>query len=145
MLNQTKMMEPLSATNVELGGESPGFLHSLNNEVESALKEFGADIIFLLIEKWERDLEVARADGKLTIERLLGHYVCLKISAHHLKRRYERDYDWDNPVMKDRIRNFNSKVKEARRNYYVAKRRVEGEHGSECDCRGCRCIKEFGR
>jgi len=143
MLNQIKMMEPSSAINVELGG-SLSFLESIDAEVEALANDLGADIIFLLIDKWDADLERAERDGRLTADTLLGHYIRLKISLHHVARRYERDYGWscelNDSVLRQRIAGLKNKTKEARRNYYVAKHRYEGEHRSNCSCRGCRCI-----
>lgn len=146
MLNQTKTMEPFSATDVEQVG-STTLLDSLAAEVEAAANQLGSEIIFLLIEKWELDIAKAEEEGRLSVQELLHHYVRLKISLHHVRRHYERYDDWPcsqtASVHYQRLINLKDKAKEARRKYYVAKQRYEGEHRTGCDCRGCRCIGKF--
>jgi len=149
MLNQTNQMEPSFATAVEPAGELPEFLSAFNAEISAQADSMIDEIIFRLLDKWEDDMARLRAEDKLSMNDLLGHYVRLKISLHHLKRRYDRDFSWpsracdmdsDRKVL-SRINSLSYKTKEARREYYVAKRRYEGEHERECTCRGCRCIK----
>jgi hypothetical protein len=140
-------MDPSSAIHVGKVGK-PDFLASIDDEVEDALNSLGADIIFLLIEKWESDIARATELDKVTAEELLNHYVRLKISMHHLKRKFELDYFWSpcDPHGADfekKLIGLSDKVKEARRNYYVAKQRYEGQHEGTCSCRGCRCIGSF--
>ncbi len=142
MLSQTKMMEPSSATNVELVGS---ILADIEREVEEAANQFGVEIILLLIDKWESDMQTAMANNIVDTDMLLGHYVRMKISLHHLKRKMERDWFSNDNIAKtieERVRNLGYKTKEARRNYYVAKRRFE-EHRDDCSCRGCRCVGSF--
>lgn len=146
MLNQIKTMEPFSATGVEQVGNNP-FLDSLAAEVEAAANKLGPEIIFLLVDKWEGDMVRLQEEGRLSMNELLHHYIRLKISLHHVKRHYERYGDWTcdltDSVHYQRLINLKHKAKEARRNYYVAKQRYEGEHRTGCDCRGCRCLGKF--
>lgn len=142
MLSQTKMTEPSSAINAELGGS---IIADIEREVQEAADKFGVEIILLLIDKWEDDMQKAMANNIADTDMLLGHYVRMKISLHHLKRKMERDWFSNDNLAKtieERVRNLIYKTKEARRNYYVAKCRFE-EHRDDCSCRGCRCIGRF--
>lgn len=151
MLSQTKMTEPSSATNAEWSGNS-SVSDLIASEVESAANKCGPEIIFLLMDKWDRDMQKLLQQSLLTIDDLLRHYVRLKISLHHVTRRYERDWYVDDhkheAMYRRHMNELRDKTKEARRDYYVAKQRIEreeGKHGSECACRGCKCIVSFGR
>lgn len=73
MLNQTKMTERSSATNVELDGKTPSYLLSLESEVQEIADGMSVEIILFLIEKWERDIFQKQINGKLTMEERLGH------------------------------------------------------------------------
>jgi hypothetical protein len=142
MLSQTKMTEPLSATSAESVGS---IFADIEREVEEAANKFGVEIILLLIDKWENDMQRAVLLNTVDTDMLLGHYVRMKISLHHLKRKMERDWFSNDTLAKtieERVRNLGYKTKEARRNYYVAKRRFE-EHRDDCSCRGCRCVGSF--
>lgn len=148
MLSQINQTDPSSAILAERAGK-PAFLTSIEDEVEAAANALGVDIIFLLVDKWEADMAQAHILNKVSMEDLLGHYVRMKISLHHLRRKFERDYFWSacDPHGADfekKVIGLSDKVKEARRNYYVAKQRFEGGHEDECSCRGCRCIGCFG-
>lgn len=145
MPNRINQTDPSSAILVETGGK-PTFLTSIDDEVEAAVNSLGADIIFLLVDKWEADIAQARLLNKLSMEDLLLHYVKLKISLHHLKRKMDRDWFSNDNIVKtieENVNKLRGKTKEARRNYYVAKQRFEGRHEDECSCRGCRCIGCF--
>lgn len=147
MLSQIKTMELSSVTNVGVAGNTA---LSIEQEVQAAADKFGVDIIVLLMEKWDLDMSHALSEGKATLESMLNHYVRLKISLHHVKRYYDRYTEWNdesphNVALKNRVKSLTEKSREARRNYYVAKRRVEGEHGTECTCRGCQCLGSLGR
>lgn len=121
------------------------FLENLEKEVSDAANQMAVEVILLLIEKAEKDFEAAIASNNISAQELLGAYVRLKISLHHLMRRYERDWFYDISNQHDaeaRIVMLREKVKEARVKYYVAKQRYESDkHGDGCSCRGCRCIK----
>lgn len=146
MLNPISQMDPSFAILAEKDGK-PAYLSSIDDEVESALNSMGAEILFLLIEKWEDDLAKASALDEVSVRDMLLHYVRLKISLHHLKRKMDRDWFANDNVIKtveENVNKLRDKTKEARRNYYVAKQRFEGEHEGACSCRGCRCIGKFG-
>lgn len=121
------------------------FLENLEKEVSDAANQMAVEVVLLLIEKAEKDFEAAIASNSISAQELLGAYVRLKISLHHLMRRYERDWFYDLSNQHDaeaRIVMLREKVKEARVKYYVAKQRYESDkHGDGCSCRGCRCIK----
>ena len=120
-------------------------LESLEKEVSDAADQMAVEVVLLLIDKAERDFEAAIASNQISADELLGFYVRLKISLHHLMRRYERDWFYDLSTQHEaeaRIMMLRGKVKEARVKYYVAKQRYESDkHGDGCSCRGCRCIK----
>lgn len=145
MLNQIKTMEPLSATVADTDGDFESFLAQLDAEVQVAANEMTVELLYLLLDKWENDIARLKFEGKLNMEDMLNHYVRLKISLHHLKRYYEREF-WPNgcyaseAAVKARYDVLVETTKKARINYYVAKREFEGEHGNECSCRGCRCL-----
>lgn len=146
MLNPTKMTEPSSVTDAGWSGNMDALLSSLQGEVNSAIHDMIPEMILLLIDKMEGKIAKKEKLGKLELSDLLAHYVALKIAKHHLVRKYERNLYCtpcgpEETGLKLRIINLNNKVKEARENYYVAKRRVEGQHESGCSCRGCRCIE----
>jgi hypothetical protein len=122
-------------------------IEELEAEVEQLANGASIEILMLLIDKWEEEVEHKRTHGKLDIASMLNHYVRLKISLHHVKRHYERGWsacDAADVVLRQRIATLTQKSKEARRNYYVTKRRYEGQHGDDCSCRGCGCLKGFG-
>jgi len=122
-------------------------LESLEKEVAEQAAQMTAEVVLLLIDRWEEQLERDFKHGKITAKELLHQYVSMKISLHRLARRYENDYYYDlnhnnHLQIQQQIKRLQNKVKEARRNYYVAKHRTEpDQHGGECTCRGCRCIK----
>jgi len=143
MLSQTNQMVASNATDI-----NPDYLASLEAEVMAAADQLSVEVILLLIDKWEADIKQKIINGELTHADARNYYVRLKISLHHLKRRYERDFDENFDcdmesfkVLSDRIRQLNSKAEEARKNFYVTKRRYQGEHRDGCTCRGCRCLK----
>ena len=142
--NQINQTDPSSAILAERAGK-PDFLASLDAEVEAGANALGINIIFLLIDKWEADMIEAHELDRLSMGDLLNHYVRMKLSLHYLKRKFDRDYFWSacDPHGADfekKNRGLSVKVKEARRNNYVAKQRYEGQHEGTCSCRGCRCI-----
>jgi len=116
------------------------FLESLEKEVSDLADQMAVEVVLLLIDKAERDFEAAIASNNISAQELLGFYVRLKISLHHLMRRYERDWFYDLSTQHEaesRIMMLRGKVKEARVKYYVAKQRYESDkHGSGCSCRG---------
>jgi hypothetical protein len=118
------------------------FLENIEQEVADAANQMAVEVVLLLIDKWERDLELAILNNEANVPMLLNHYVRLKISLHHVRKAWDRGWSsmTDNQF-KERINILTTKTKEARRNYYVAKQRYKSdEHGSGCSCRGCLCI-----
>ena len=98
------------------------------------------------MDKWERELEQELCSTRINLPMLLKHYVRLKRMRHYMKRSFE--FEWINEAraeFEEKQERYTQLIKEARRNYYVAKRRVEGEHASNCSCRGCRCIEGIER
>src|SRR5579885_598064 len=116
-------------------------IQELEAEVNQQAANLSVELIFLLFEKWDREIEQAIAQNKARLPDLLNHYVRLKVTFHHLKKAWDRGWSSLNENQyKTKWIEWSARVKEARRNYYVAKLRSEGEHGSECSCRGCRCV-----
>jgi hypothetical protein len=155
MLSLTNPTVVSNATDV-VTDISPDYLSSLEDEVQAAADQLSVEVILLLIDRWESEVQQKIMDGKLSHEDARLHYVRLKISLHHLKRKYERDYDNQDYHMYssnsgeyttygiqllDRIRQLSNRAQEARKNFYVTKRRYQGEHRNGCTCRGCRCLK----
>src|SRR5208337_3715546 len=107
------------------------------------------EVIIALMDKWEADMMRAMRLNQANIPELLNHYVRLKISWGRLKRYLEYRYDvasYSHNVcnykeFEEKQQHYANLITEARRNYYVAKRRYESEHTPDCSCRGCRCIK----
>jgi hypothetical protein len=118
-------------------------IESLEKEVSDNANQMTAEVVLLLLDKWEHDLDMAMQSNKAEIPELLNYYVRLKISFHHAKRAQERGWSLiDEDKVKLRISLLATKIKEARKKYYVAKQRFESDkHGSKCSCRGCRCLK----
>ncbi len=118
-------------------------LESIDKEVNDIVERMAPEVALLLIEKLEKDFELDAQRGISTINELRRKYVSLKIMAHRMSR------SWDNGLIhssseekfQSNLNHLDSLIKNARRNYYVAKRRYEGEHDFNCTCRGCRCIK----
>ncbi len=147
MLSPIKMTEHSSVMDAGWSGDADSILSSIQDEVNQHLNEMLPEVILLLIDKMEKNLEEKKKLGKLEVKDLLVHYVALKIARHHIVRKHERM--WDTPCKAElsayevRVHNLTNKIKEARKNYYVSKRRYEGGHGEGCSCRGCRCIEDF--
>lgn len=117
-------------------------IEDLEREVSQEVDGMTADVIIALMDKWEKDIVRAIALNEATIPQLLNHYVRLKISWGRLKRFLERDYNGSMYKLYDEKEQYYTHlIKEARRNYYVTKRRYENEHAPDCSCRGCRCVK----
>lgn len=124
-------------------------LAEIEAEVQQAADQMTAEVILALIDKWENDFFIAKKRGELSVQDALHFYVRLKIAFHHLEKRANDDYGgwqhgWSSiESLNENLNKLYHKVKDARRNYYVTKRRVEGAHSSECSCRGCRCLREI--
>jgi hypothetical protein len=121
-------------------------LESLEKEVTDQVNQMTAEVVLLLIERWEERVLREFTEGKISVKELLYAYVDMKISLHRVKRRYENDYyacDLDSEhKVKSMMNGLNEKIKKARKEYYVAKHRYEpDQHGTDCTCRGCNCIK----
>jgi len=122
-------------------------LESLEKEVTDQVNQMAAEVVLLLIERWEEQVLREFKAGKISVQEMLNAYVNMKISLHRVKRRYENDYyacDLDSEHrVKSLMNGLNEKIKKARRDYYVAKQRYDepDQHGSNCTCRGCNCIK----
>lgn len=123
-------------------------LESLEKEVIDQANQMTAEIVLLLIDRWEEKIQRDFEAGKISVKELLYEYVNMKIALHRVKRRYENDYYYGDGSdserkVKSMMISLNDKIKKARRNYYVAKHRYNepDRHGSGCTCRGCNCIK----
>ena len=151
MQNQIKQTVPSCAIDVEKVTD-PEFLSLLQHEVDVIADSMSLEIILLLVDKWESEYQQKLINGNLSIADALNHYIKLKVSLHHVKRRWEREFDnydcdfsnsTEEQLVHSRLNKLFILTKEARKNYYVTKRRYEGEHRIECTCRGCRCLKGF--
>jgi hypothetical protein len=132
-------------------------LQEIETEVQRAADEMNVEVILMLLDKLEANYRRELAQGKISAQDALSHYVHLKICLHHLRRKMDNGYFEYYPITHagvsihrdnvDRIfarmDELKSNIKYARRDYYVAKRRVEGQHQPGCACRGCRCLEEF--
>lgn len=119
-------------------------LEELDTEVQAAAASMSEEVLLLLFHKWDEDLVKQTFYDKVNLEDLKRHYVRLKLSLKSFKSAWERD---NIPIPQERFISgtcrLDDLVKKARRNYYVAKRRIEGEHHDKCPCRGCKCIRGF--
>ncbi len=121
-------------------------LEALDQEVSAQVDTMPVEVILAMMDKWERELEQELCSTRINLPMLLKHYVRLKRMRHYMKRSFE--FEWINEAraeFEEKQERYTQLIKEARRNYYVAKRRVEGEHASNCSCRGCRCIEGIER
>lgn len=121
--------------------DHPDYLKPLLEEVDESASRFGVDIIFLLLDKLESDMLRTFELDSSNVESLLTYYKSLKISLYYLHKNFNQ---LNNEELSIKINNLTDKTNEARRKYYVAKRRIEEEHRDDCDCRGCRCIGQLG-
>lgn len=115
MLKVIRKMEPLFVTDAECVGN---IIKDLEDEIERQANERSLDVLFLLIERLE-NIERSGVDDKLR------WYVTLKIARHHFRKRFLGGWGFSqmsNDVFYDKLGTLNTKIKEARRNYYVAKR-----------------------
>lgn len=116
-------------------------LQSLDAEVNSALESMTVEMVLLLIDKWGRDIQQSEMIGDPTLYDLLDHYVRLKISFHKIQRAWHNGWSsLTSEQFATKAIKLSGAIKEARRKYYVAKFRYEGEHDFGCACRGCRAI-----
>ncbi len=69
------------------------FIEELEAEIHQAADALGVDILISLLDKWEEDFERDMRIGIADHDRMLGHYIRLKIAHHHLNRHYERHCD----------------------------------------------------
>ena len=134
---------------VEPAGNFQDILSSLEAEVTELCNNLSAELFVSLLDKWEADVAHDRATGTVDMHKLLMRYVGMKITLHHMNRKYRDDEYWtpcspNVSELGDMIEKLKTKIYFARRDYYVAKRRAEGEHGNDCTCRGCKCIGQDG-
>jgi hypothetical protein len=116
-------------------------IDELEAEVSALAGSMTVEVILLLIDKWEADMELAIRRNKASIPDLLNHYVRLKIMYHHIRKAWDRGWSsLSEEQFNTKAMDFHGRIKEARRNYYVAKQRYESKHGSGCPCRGCKCL-----
>jgi hypothetical protein len=119
----------------------------LEQEVSIAASYMTYEVIERLLDKWEEDLIHLQIVDSLQMQSVLKQYVHLKKRLLHMKKLwYYPNAAWgSNFLSEDKLTEIIDRATkltiEARRKYYVAKRRVEGQHPGECNCRGCRCIK----
>lgn len=124
-------------------------IEDVEREAEETANGMTVELVMLLLDKWEQDLVNQERLGYLNVDSLLNHYVNLKITMHHLNKSWLHEWSSGPKTENEFVTKYNflfDKVKEARRNYYVARRKFrETEHGKRCACRGCRCIKGIER
>lgn len=134
---------------VEPVGNMDMILLSLETEVKELVDNLSPELLVKLLDKWESDIVNDRIEGGELMVKRLRIYVNMKIMLQRMKRKlydcYLSPCAVNGQSLEDQIVTFTSKVKDARREYYVAKRRAEGEHRNDCTCRGCRCLGQDGR
>ena len=119
-----------------------GLIEDLEREVSQEVDGMSVEVILALMDKWEEDARRAWTLNLISISELLNHYVRLKITWSKTKRDLEYRYTHDKAhLYNEKKQHYTNLISEARRKYYVAKRRYESEHASDCSCRSCRCIK----
>lgn len=123
-------------------------LESLDAEVSALVNQMQPEVILALMDKWDEEIEAAWKANKASIPDLLNHYVRLKVAWHHVKRHME--WEWSHDMtsrFEQQERYYLSRITEARRKYYDARIRFEGneQHHEHCPCRGCRCLKGIAR
>jgi hypothetical protein len=100
---------------VEWSGNNSN-LESLEAEVERQANERSLDVLFLLLDKLDR-IELSSVGDRLR------YYVALKMTRHHFRKRFwDCNLTMSNDDYYGKLHSLNTKIKEARRNYYVAKR-----------------------
>lgn len=112
-------MDPSSATLVDTDTEQS--LQNFLADVEQEADRRGLEVLFLLLDKLEQLSTVSVVDA-------LRFYVALKLSRHHFRKHYNHGWSWPEISFEEfskRDEKFTLKIKEARRNYYVAKQRFE--------------------
>jgi hypothetical protein len=136
MQNQINQTDHLSAANV-------GWVGDLESEVNDSVSKMMPEIIFRLIEKRElENFQQIFITGN-SVDLLRKHYVLLKITSRKLMRLYEKYLGTSYEIQWHEVAELIDKTKNARKEYYVAKRRHENKCSSDCTCRGCRCIKDL--
>lgn len=123
-------------------------LESLDAEVSALVNQMQPEVILSLMNKWDRDMEELVVANKATTNDLLNHYIRLKVAWHHIKRHMEWHWSHDmESKYEQQERRYLSQITEARRKYYDARIRFEGDqqHNDQCSCRGCRCLKGITR
>ena len=119
-------------------------LEELDNEAQAIAASMSETVLLLLFQKWDEELKKQKYSSKIEIDDLKRHYVRLKLSLKKFRSAWEYDKIpiFENEFINETCR-LDDLVKKARINYYVAKRRLEGEHDFKCPCRGCKCIREL--
>jgi hypothetical protein len=131
-------MEASSVTDANSGCN---YLSEIEAEVQASADSMSVEVLLLLINHLENKLHLELEADKFNAFRALNAYVSLKVSFHHLKRRYDNSWDNENSKAEAQIlNNVSMRVKDLRKKYYVAKRKYEPEHRNDCTCRGCKCI-----
>lgn len=116
MLSPIKTTELLSVTPADWSGSQ--IILDLEREIESQANERGLEVLFLLLDKLER------IGTSASVEQRLNYYVSLKLARHWFRKRYYNGWgpnQMSDDVFYPKLNQLNDKIKEARRNYYVAK------------------------
>jgi hypothetical protein len=128
---------------VDIVGKSNNILSTLETEVEEQVNLLSVEVLFMLIDKWEHDVIVEREQNMYHLPQARKHYVHLKVAYHHLTKAWRRGWSSMNEEQYNQgEQSLLNKIKEARVEYYVTKRRAEEEHSPNCPCRGCRLLRE---
>jgi hypothetical protein len=105
-------------------------MDTISNLLEEVNQEadFRSDeVLALLLDK----LEMLASRPNVTLGDALRFYISLKISRHHMRKQWYRGWGkWDGmseSEFKSKLDSVNTKIAQARRNYYVTKQRVESE------------------
>ena len=91
-------------------------IKSLEEEVERQANERSLDVLFLLIDKFDK-IEHS------SVQERLNYYVTLKLARHRFRKEYNHDcLTMSNDEYYGKLNSLTTRIKEARRYYYVAKR-----------------------
>lgn len=102
-------------------------LDKLLKEVKQEADSRSDEVLALLLDK----LEILASRPDLSLGDALRFYISLKISRHHMRKQWYHGWGkWDDvseAEFKTKLGSVNTKIAQARRNYYVTKQRVESE------------------
>lgn len=95
-------------------------IEQIELEVEAQANQRSLEVLMLLISKLES------LGDSISIDDRLHYYVALKLTRHWFRKKYYNDclpVQVSDARYATRLSDLNCKIKEARRNYYVAKQR----------------------